>query len=43
MTNDKVNHSETASMIWGVADLLRGNFRQNLYGRSILPFVLLFI
>lgn len=39
--NDKVNHSETASLIWGVADLLRGTFKQSQYGRIILPFTLL--
>lgn len=41
MSNDKVNHSQLASLIWNVADLLRGNFRQNYFGRIILPFTLL--
>lgn len=35
------NHSQTASFIWSVADLLRGNFKQSQYGRVILPFTLL--
>ena len=35
------NHSQTASFIWSVADLLRGDFRQSQYGRIILPFTLL--
>ena len=39
MTNN--NFSSTASFIWSVADLLRGDFRQSQYGRIILPFTLL--
>ncbi|MDN7137889.1 SAM-dependent DNA methyltransferase [Pseudidiomarina sp. 1ASP75-14] len=35
------SYSQTASFIWSVADLLRGNFRQSQYGRVILPFTLL--
>jgi len=35
------NFSQTASFIWAVADLLRGDFRQSQYGRVILPFTLL--
>ena len=35
------NHSQTASFIWAVADLLRGDFKQSQYGRVILPFTLL--
>lgn len=35
------NHSQTASFIWSVADLLRGNFKQSQYGRVVLPFTLL--
>ncbi|MCA9839262.1 MAG: SAM-dependent DNA methyltransferase [Trueperaceae bacterium] len=30
-----------ANFIWGVADLLRGDFKQSQYGRVILPFTLL--
>lgn len=35
------NHSKTASFLWSIADLLRGDFKQSLYGRIILPFTLL--
>lgn len=35
------NHSQTATFIWSVADLLRGDFKQSQYGRVILPFTLL--
>ena len=35
------NISSLASLIWSVADLLRGDFRQSQYGRIILPFALL--
>lgn len=35
------NFSQTATFIWSVADLLRGNFKQSQYGRVILPFTLL--
>ncbi|PCH49472.1 MAG: hypothetical protein COC17_08445 [Hyphomicrobiales bacterium] len=30
-----------ATLIWSLADLLRGNFKQSQYGRIILPFALL--
>jgi len=30
-----------AGFLWGVADLLRGDFKQSQYGRIILPFTLL--
>jgi len=33
--------SETVSLIWSVADLLRGDYRQSEYGRVILPFLVL--
>jgi type I restriction enzyme M protein len=36
MTN-KINISEYASLIWSVADLLRGDYRQSDYGKVILP------
>jgi len=36
-----VSHSQLASFIWSVADLLRGDFKQSEYGRIILPFTLL--
>ncbi|PAV27541.1 type I restriction enzyme M protein [Tamilnaduibacter salinus] len=35
------NHSELASFIWSIADLLRGDMKQSQYGRVILPFTLL--
>ena len=35
------NFSQTAAIIWSVADLLRGDFKQSQYGRIILPFTLL--
>ena len=36
-----MNTSATSALIWSVADLLRGNFRQSEYGRIILPFTIL--
>lgn len=36
-----MNTSATSSLIWSVADLLRGNFKQSEYGRIILPFTIL--
>ena len=35
------SHSQLASYIWSIADLLRGDFKQSQYGRIILPFTLL--
>lgn len=35
------NFSEKVSFIWGVADLLRGDYKQSEYGRVILPFIVL--
>ncbi|MGL5948002.1 MAG: type I restriction-modification system subunit M [Aeromonas sp.] len=35
------NSSTIAALIWSVADLLRGDFKQSQYGRIILPFTLL--
>ncbi|WP_299313678.1 class I SAM-dependent DNA methyltransferase, partial [uncultured Halomonas sp.] len=35
------SHSQLAAFIWSVADLLRGDFKQSQYGRTILPFTLL--
>lgn len=42
MSNDKikevgVNTAEKATMIWNVADLLRGPFKPHEYGLVILP------
>lgn len=33
--------SQTAAFLWSVADLLRSDFKQSLYGGIILPFTLL--
>jgi len=35
------NFSEKVSFIWGVADLLRGDYKQSEYGRVMLPFLVL--
>src|SRR5436309_4025410 len=35
------NFRETASFIWSVADLLRGDYKQSEYGRVILPLTVL--
>ncbi len=35
------NFSQTAAYIWGLAELLRGDFKQSQYGRIILPFTVL--
>ena len=42
MTNDKIavvgtNIAEKATMIWNVADMLRGPFKPHEYGLVILP------
>ena len=36
-----VTQTEIASLIWSVADLLRGDYKQSDYGKVILPFTLL--
>ncbi|MFC4862332.1 type I restriction-modification system subunit M [Pseudomonas sp. MAHUQ-62] len=36
-----MNQQNLADFIWNVADVLRGDFRQSIYGRIILPFTLL--
>jgi type I restriction enzyme M protein len=36
-----MNQPSLSSLIWSVADLLRGDFRQSEYGRVILPFTVL--
>ena len=38
MTN---NFKERANFIWGIADLLRGDYKQSEYGRVILPLTVL--
>jgi type I restriction enzyme M protein len=32
-----MNFTSTASFIWSVADLLRGDYKQSDYGKVILP------
>jgi type I restriction enzyme M protein len=36
-----MNFTSTASFLWSVADLLRGDYKQSDYGKVILPFTLL--
>jgi type I restriction enzyme M protein len=36
-----MNQQAISSLIWSVADLLRGDFKQSEYGRVILPFTVL--
>lgn len=36
-----MNQQNLADFIWSVADVLRGDFKQSIYGRIILPFTLL--
>ncbi|ARN43506.1 type I restriction-modification system subunit M N-terminal domain-containing protein [Pseudomonas aeruginosa] len=33
-----MNQQNLADFIWSVADVLRGDFKQPIYGRIILPF-----
>lgn len=34
-------HGEQTALIWSIAELLRGDFKQSEYGRVVLPFVVL--
>ena len=36
-----MNQQSLSALIWSVADLLRGNFKQSEYGKIILPFTVL--
>ncbi len=36
-----VTQSEVSALIWSVADLLRGDYRQSEYGKVVLPFTVL--
>ncbi|WP_332671656.1 type I restriction-modification system subunit M [Aromatoleum sp.] len=36
-----MNQQALSALVWSVADLLRGDFRQSEYGRVILPFTIL--
>jgi type I restriction enzyme M protein len=38
---DLARHSEQTALIWSIAELLRGDYKQSEYGRVILPFVVL--
>ena len=38
---ENMNQQSLSSLIWSVADLLRGDFKQSEYGRVILPFTVL--
>ena len=38
---NNLSFTSTASFIWSVADLLRGDYKQSDYGKVILPFTLL--
>ena len=41
LQGDFVNHQALSSLIWSVADLLRGDYKQSEYGKVILPFTVL--
>ena len=41
MTSQPMNQQALSSLIWSVADRLRGDFKQSEYGRVILPFTVL--
>ena len=36
-----MNHQNLSALIWSVADLLRGDYKQSEYGKVILPFTVL--
>ena len=38
---DPTRMSSLSSLIWSVADLLRGDYKQSDYGKVILPFTVL--
>ena len=38
---DPINMSSLSSLIWSVAELLRGDYKQSDYGKVILPFTVL--
>ncbi|MFP5080863.1 type I restriction-modification system subunit M N-terminal domain-containing protein, partial [Pedobacter sp. JCM 36344] len=39
--NDMKNFKDTATFIWSIADLLRGDYKQSDYGKVILPLTVL--
>src|SRR3979411_3249077 len=38
---DRMSQTSLSSLIWSVADLLRGDYKPHEYGRVILPFTVL--
>ncbi|WP_237213009.1 type I restriction-modification system subunit M [Falsiroseomonas oryziterrae] len=38
---DLARHSEQTALIWSIAEILRGDYKQSEYGRVVLPFVVL--
>ncbi len=41
MTEARTTINNHAGLIWSIADLLRGDYKQSEYGRAILPLVVL--
>jgi len=41
MNEGRTSQASLSSLIWSVADLLRGSFRQSDYGKIVLPFTVL--
>ena len=41
MKRSCMNQADLSNLIWSVADLLRGDYRQSEYGKVILPFTVL--
>jgi type I restriction enzyme M protein len=40
-STDLLRHSEQTALIWSIAEILRGDYKQSEYGRVVLPFVVL--
>src|SRR5690348_14475011 len=40
-TGDAMNQASLSALVWSVADLLRGDYKQSEYGKVILPFTVL--
>ena len=41
MTDARATANNFAGLIWSIADLLRGDYKQSEYGRVVLPLVVL--
>jgi len=41
MNTTKTQALSTASFIWSIAEILRGDFKQSEYGKVVLPFVVM--